>query len=60
MLSFLPPTPTDTINIIKTNFRKKRKTLGYTQKELSIKADVSLGSLKRFETTGQILLESLL
>jgi len=60
MLSFLPPAPADMMNIIKTKFRKKRKALGYTQKELSTRADVSLGSLKRFESTGQISLESLL
>jgi len=60
MLSFLPATPSDTMEQLKIKFRKKRKALGYTQKELSIRADVSLGSLKRFENSGQISLESLL
>jgi len=60
MLSFLPPTPTDMMEILKTKFRKKRKALSYTQKELSTRADVSLGSVKRFESSGQISLESLL
>ncbi|MGN0427420.1 MAG: helix-turn-helix domain-containing protein [Agathobacter sp.] len=36
---------------------RKRKKL--TQKELSAKADVSLGSLKRFEQSGEISLQSL-
>ena len=35
---------------------RKRKKL--TQKELSTKADVSLGSLKRFEQSGEISLQS--
>jgi transcriptional regulator with XRE-family HTH domain len=36
-----------------------RKQAGYTQSELARRSGVSLGSLKRFETTGQISLESL-
>ena len=60
MLSFLPPTPSEVMENLKTNFRKRRKALGYTQEELATRSDVSLGSLKRFERTGQISLESLL
>jgi len=60
MLSFLPATPSDIMEQLKIKFRKKRKAQGYTQKELSVRADVSLGSLKRFESCGQISLESLL
>lgn len=37
------------------NLRKRRKI---SQQELSIKSGVSLGSLKRFESTGQISLVS--
>ena len=37
-----------------------RKQAGYSQSELAKRSGVSLGSLKRFETTGQISLESLL
>lgn len=37
--------------------RKKEK---YSQKELAERSGVSLGSIKRFETTGKISLESLL
>ena len=60
MLSFLPPTASDMMDIIKTKFRQRRKALGYTQPELSSRSGVSLGSLKRFENSGQIALESLL
>ncbi len=60
MLSFLPKTPFEIQNELKAKFRTKRKTLKLTQEQLSIKSDVSLGSLKRFESSGQISLESLL
>ena len=49
MLSFLPPTPLEVMENLKTNFRKRRKVLGYTQEELATRSGVSLGSLKRFE-----------
>ena len=60
MLSFLPPTPSDMMETLKTKFRQRRKALGYTQPELSERSGVSLGSLKRFESSGHISLESLL
>ena len=60
MLSFLSKKPTDSMTELKTKFKTRRKTLKFTQKELSQKADVSLGTLKRFEQTGQISLEYLL
>ena len=60
MLSFLPPTPSEMMDTLKTKFKQRRKALGYTQPELAERSDVSLGSLKRFERTGQISLESLL
>jgi len=60
MLSFLPPTPSEMMDTLKTKFRQRRKALGYTQTELSERSGVSLGSLKRFESSGQIALESLL
>lgn len=37
-----------------------RKKNGYSQKELAERAGISLGSLKRFEQSGQISLESFL
>lgn len=41
-------------------FKKLRKYKKLSQSELADKSGVSLGSLKRFEHTGQISLESLL
>ena len=38
---------------------KRRKELGFTQAELASRAAVSLGSLRRFEQTGQVSFESL-
>ncbi len=60
MLSFLPKTPSQMQEELKVKFRAKRKALKLTQEELSIKSGVSLGSIKRFESSGQISLESLL
>ncbi len=40
--------------------RQLRKKTGISQLELSKRSGVSYGSLKRFETSGQISLESLL
>ena len=60
MLSFLPSSPLEFMDTLKTKFRQRRKALGYTQLELSSRSGVSLGSLKRFESSGQISLESLL
>jgi len=60
MLSFLPKTPTDIMQELQSKFKERRKSLGYTQPELATRSGVSLGSLKRFEGSGQIALESLL
>ena len=60
MLSFLPPTPNDIQDILKQKIKNRRKELKITQNELSLRSDVSLGSIKRFESSGQISLESLL
>ena len=60
MLSFLPKNPSEMMQELKSRFKARRRSLGYTQKELSTRAGVSLGSLKRFEGSGQIALESLL
>lgn len=40
--------------------KKRRKEAKLTQKQLSEKSGVSLGSVKRSETTGEISLHSLL
>lgn len=60
MLSFLPKNPQDLMQLLRQRFKARRVALKYTQKELSTHAGVSLGSLKRFESSGQISLESLL
>ena len=60
MLSFLPKTPNDIMQELQSKFKERRKNLGYTQNELANRSGVSLGSLKRFEGSGQISLESLL
>lgn len=40
--------------------RKRRKELGISQIELSERSGVSLGSIKRFETKGELALTSLI
>ncbi len=60
MLSFLPKSSVGIMQELQVKFKKQRKTLGYTQQELANRSGVSLGSLKRFEGSGQISLESLL
>ncbi len=60
MLSFLPRNPQDVMEELRTKFKEKRMSIGYTQNECAKRSGVSLGSLKRFESSGQISLESLL
>ena len=52
--------PTDFLEDIALRHRILRKQAGFSQSELAKRSGVSLGSLKRFEATGQISLESLL
>ena len=40
--------------------RERRKELKISQKDLSFKSGVSYGSVRRFETTGEISLKSLI
>ena len=48
------------INIeIAKNMVRLRKRKNLSQRELAVRSDVSLGSLKRFEQTGEISLQSL-
>lgn len=54
------PIPSDIQSALAERFRKLRKAEGYSQTEMAQRSGVSLGSLKRFELTGQISLESLL
>ena len=53
-------TPSDVLEELASKFRVQRKELGLSQSELADRSGVSLGSLKRFENSGQISLESLL
>ena len=41
-------------------FKKRRKESGMTQKELSLRSGVSYASIRRFETSGDISLSSLI
>lgn len=41
-------------------FRKRRKEIGVTQRQLALRSGVSFGSVRRFETEGEISLRSLL
>ena len=52
--------PSDILISIAQNVAALRKEQGWTQQDLSEKSDVSYGSIKRFEQSGQISFESLL
>ncbi len=52
--------PVDVMLELADRVKKTRKSKGYTQADLAERAAVSLGSLKRFEQTGEISLVSLL
>lgn len=52
--------PSDLMEDIAAKHKKLRKMLGLSQQELAARSGVSFGSIKRFETTGQISIESLL
>ena len=47
-------------NRIRDKVRNKRKTLKLSQEELARRSGVSFGSIKRFESTSEISLSSLL
>jgi len=47
------------LNELAQKHKVLRKQAGFTQSELAQRSGVSLGSIKRFENTGQISLESL-
>lgn len=53
-------TPTTVLLEIAERHKALRKATKLSQSELAVRAGISLGSLKRFEQTGQISLESLL
>ena len=51
--------PADWMQEIAKRHKMLRKQAGFTQSELARRSGVSLGSLKRFETSGQISIQSL-
>jgi transcriptional regulator with XRE-family HTH domain len=60
MLSIIPKNSQEIQEEIKERFRALRLGIGYTQEALSKRSGVSLGSLKRFEQSGEISLTNLL
>ncbi len=52
--------PADTALYIAKREKELRKKRGLTQHELATRSGVSLGTLRRFEQTGQISFESLI
>jgi transcriptional regulator with XRE-family HTH domain len=52
--------PSEIALILAGKVRSLRKEKGYSQKEFADRTGISLGSIKRFEQTGQVSLESLL
>jgi transcriptional regulator with XRE-family HTH domain len=60
MISFLMPTPFEIKESIVQRAKAKRLFLNLSQRTLSERSGVSLGTLKKFERSGQISLESLL
>ncbi|HEY4086375.1 MAG TPA: hypothetical protein VGM43_10580 [Bryobacteraceae bacterium] len=53
-------TPDEVRREIAGRFKARRLSGAMTQMDLAVRAGMSLGSLKRFEATGQIALDSLL
>jgi transcriptional regulator with XRE-family HTH domain len=51
--------PADWMREMAKRHKMSRKQAGFTQSELARRSGVSLGSLKRFETSGQISIQSL-
>jgi len=52
MLSFLPKNPSEIMQELQSRFKARRRSLGYTQKELSTRSGVSLGSLSALRVRG--------
>lgn len=60
MLNININTTHSVMNELKKRYKDKRLSLDLTQEGLANRSGVSLGSLKRFESSGHISLESLL
>ena len=53
-------TPKDISLDLAKRAKKIRKRKGYTQQQLAVRSNVSYGTVKKFERTGQIALTSLI
>ena len=60
MMYSLETTPLEVSKALAEKHRTLRKQLKMSQEEMAERSGVSLGSLKRFESTGKISLDSLL
>ncbi|QSZ43167.1 helix-turn-helix domain-containing protein (plasmid) [Sulfurimonas aquatica] len=60
MLSINIKTPSSVMKSLKDNFKQLRLSQELTQEGLASRSGVSLGSVKRFEGSGEISLKSLL
>ena len=58
-MGFVWQTPEEIDKALAERLKKIRKRRGMTQQQLSVRSNVSFGSIKRFETSGQISLLSL-
>ena len=52
--------PSSIMELLREKYKQKRLSLNLTQRCLAIRSGVSLGSIKRFESSRKISLESLL
>ena len=60
MLKFwITKNPTDVLQEVAERFQKLRKQHNYSQQQMAERSGVSFGSIKRFERTGLISLDSL-
>jgi len=60
ILSLISKTPDSVILAIAGRVKEKRLEKDWTQKTLAVKAGVSFGSYRRFESSGEISLHSLI
>ena len=60
MMYSLETTPPEVSKALAEKHRTLRKQLKMSQEEMAERSGVSLGSLKRFESTGKISMDSLL
>lgn len=57
---YIENTPVAVLDVMKNRFKSIRKSLKISQTELAQRSGVSFGSIKRFETTGHISMDSFL